>query len=604
MIFINNLEYYKKVKLVIWDLDDTFWKGTISEENVTLVQDNIDLVKALNRRGIINSICSKNDYDTVSLFLKDKLLIDEFVFLSINWDPKGKRIKEMINTMSLREENVLFIDDNASNLREVEFYNPNIMIAEPDVITFLLQNVNTVGKDDQYLSRVNQYRLLEKRNIESKKYNSNEDFLINCGITVEILSDCNNEIDRLFELTSRTNQLNFTKNRYSFDEFKRLLQDYSCYYVKCKDKFGDYGVIGFISFDSDILHDFLFSCRTMGMGIEQYVYSYFNFPNIQIVEPVSGSLEKGITPKYINQIKKDHQIEVSNNLEKSVLIKGPCDLEVIVSFISNKENLITEFNFMDKNGIQVDYYNHSINILNCIRLNKQEKDELVHDYSFLSEESFNTVLFDNHYDVVCLSPLMDATLGVYTSVNSNMKVAYGLSATSLTDPTNWILYKEKKIMTARSVFDDSSLDLFKKRFTKIDYGVKDIVNNYKEILDYISPDKVIIILLLSELEFISKDPNYQFNGKEILHKDINCSLVKEFSSRKNVYFINPSDFITKQSDYFDNINHYSKEVYYKLAKEIITIVNNTINTKIKKKSIINMKIQDLMYKLYKKIKKK
>ena len=36
-----------KIKLVIWDLDDTFWSGTISEEKIISSDYNIDLLKKL-----------------------------------------------------------------------------------------------------------------------------------------------------------------------------------------------------------------------------------------------------------------------------------------------------------------------------------------------------------------------------------------------------------------------------------------------------------------------------------------------------------------------------------------------------------------------------
>ena len=49
------------VKLVVWDLDDTFWQGTLSEGPVVIDPDRVDLVRTLNRRGIVNAICSKND---------------------------------------------------------------------------------------------------------------------------------------------------------------------------------------------------------------------------------------------------------------------------------------------------------------------------------------------------------------------------------------------------------------------------------------------------------------------------------------------------------------------------------------------------------------
>ena len=54
---------YSKIKLVIWDLDDTFWKGTLSEGPIVSIAENIQLVRDLTDRGIVNSICSKNDYE-------------------------------------------------------------------------------------------------------------------------------------------------------------------------------------------------------------------------------------------------------------------------------------------------------------------------------------------------------------------------------------------------------------------------------------------------------------------------------------------------------------------------------------------------------------
>lgn len=54
-----------EIKLIIWDLDDTFWKGTLSEENVHPLSMNINLIKRLAERGIISAIYSKNDFAAV-----------------------------------------------------------------------------------------------------------------------------------------------------------------------------------------------------------------------------------------------------------------------------------------------------------------------------------------------------------------------------------------------------------------------------------------------------------------------------------------------------------------------------------------------------------
>ncbi len=36
-----------KIKLVIWDLDDTFWNGTLSEGEINPIEKNIQLIKDL-----------------------------------------------------------------------------------------------------------------------------------------------------------------------------------------------------------------------------------------------------------------------------------------------------------------------------------------------------------------------------------------------------------------------------------------------------------------------------------------------------------------------------------------------------------------------------
>lgn len=52
------------IRLVIWDLDETFWRGTLTEGGISeYVREHHDTVIELARRGI-TSICSKNDHST------------------------------------------------------------------------------------------------------------------------------------------------------------------------------------------------------------------------------------------------------------------------------------------------------------------------------------------------------------------------------------------------------------------------------------------------------------------------------------------------------------------------------------------------------------
>ena len=63
---------FEKIKIVIWDLDETFWKGTFSEGTVEIPEQNRTLIRLLTDIGIVNSICSKNNERQVKDYLKSQ----------------------------------------------------------------------------------------------------------------------------------------------------------------------------------------------------------------------------------------------------------------------------------------------------------------------------------------------------------------------------------------------------------------------------------------------------------------------------------------------------------------------------------------------------
>ena len=224
----------KDIKVVIWDLDETFWNGTLSEGGITPVQAHIDLVKALVDRGIMCSICSKNDYEQAKAKLTELGIWDRFVFPHIDWTPKGQAVKSILERMQLRDENALFLDDNHLNIEEVKFFSPRIACVDasgatdgsrPD-LSGLGALPQLAGKDDRDHSRLTQYRVLETKEHDQKEGNlNNEDFLRQSKIELKIITDFDDKMDRVLELINRTNQLNFTKQRVTTDEQKAELAE-------------------------------------------------------------------------------------------------------------------------------------------------------------------------------------------------------------------------------------------------------------------------------------------------------------------------------------------------------------------------------------------
>ena len=227
--------------------------GTLSESGIEYCPTNDDLVIALAERGIVSAICSKNDMETTKAVLVEKGIWDYFIFPSIDWNPKGPRIKALIEDVQLRPETVLFIDDNSLNLREAEHFVPGLQTADVDIIPTILASPLFKGKDDKKLSRLNQYRLLETRKADEAIASDNTEFLRSCDIRVEIERNVEANIDRAIELINRTNQLNFTKKRLPEDpeQARAELEGDTgpfCnagWTYRVTDRYGDYGYCGF-----------------------------------------------------------------------------------------------------------------------------------------------------------------------------------------------------------------------------------------------------------------------------------------------------------------------------------------------------------------------
>ena len=252
----------EKVRLVVWDLDDTFWRGTVSEGGMTsYIQSHHDTVIELAKRGIMSSVCSKNDEETIFKILREKGILDYFIFPSINWEAKGPRLAALIEAVQLRPSTVMFIDDNPGNRAEARAFEPELQIEDETFVEKMLDDWRFEGKPDEALSRLSQYKLLEMRKSDQKKsQGSSENFLRECDIKVYIEYDIASNIDRAIELINRTNQLNFTKKRLpdNFEEARKLLlRDVNLGtrqsgLVRVADKYGDYGFVGFFMVENGV----------------------------------------------------------------------------------------------------------------------------------------------------------------------------------------------------------------------------------------------------------------------------------------------------------------------------------------------------------------
>lgn len=326
-----------QVKLVVWDLDETFWKGTLSEEGMTPIPAYVEMVKTLADRGIMSSICSKNDFDTARGELEKLGVWEYFVFPHIDWTPKGQAIKTMLEQAGLRAPNVVFLDDNHMNLEEAAFFNAGLMCVDAtQPLEGLLDLPQFQGKDDRKHSRLKQYKMLEtKQAAQADGALDNMAFLRQSDIRVEILTDLAPHMDRVLELINRTNQLNFTKKRVETpearEELDALLATSGVHagLVRVVDRYGDYGIVGFfaarVKYSGTTVHHFCFSCRTLNMGVEQFVWQRIGAPEFEVKGPVANPLDTDAEVDWISEASSSDQV-FSEQDDRTLCLVGGCDL--------------------------------------------------------------------------------------------------------------------------------------------------------------------------------------------------------------------------------------------------------------------------------------
>lgn len=585
---------YSKIKIVIWDLDETFWEGIFSEGPIKSIPKNIKLVKDLTDIGIVNSVCSRNDKEPTEKKLEELGVGDYFVFNSIDWNPKGQKINKTLKDMGLRAENTLFIDDNHLNLEEAKFFNEEIMVAMPDEIQGLIEWCNNQEKKDLNHKRLNQYKILEEKTKEKEQIGSNEEFLLSSNIKVEIKNDCENQIDRLSEMILRTNQLNFTKNRMEKDELITLLNEdgVDAGYASAKDRFGDYGIIGMYVVKNNELIHFLFSCRTIGMGIEQYVYAKLGYPKLEVVGTVIGEVDDSDAPAWINQEGQDDNQGKETTNDAKVLIKGPCDLKALFSYIDLGKNSDSEFTFINERGVSDEQINHTTHIVEAKTISNGQKDMLYDELPFADKEMYSDLIYRKKYDVVFISILNEANLGLYKRKETGELVAFTESVFPMTDKENWDGYIEGKLWTGGCKFTKEFFEEFSNKYEFLGrITAEDFTKNLEFIRNNLSNDTLLVIMLGSETQFKGNE-FAAYKDREKMHKEYNDAARVFAKDKENTTVLDVNNYITGQESFYKNINHFIPKIYYEMAQDMIKLINDWTGQKVAKTSFILKTIAD------------
>ena len=283
-------------KCIVLDLDNTLWGGIVGEdgfEGIKLGDDPVGRayaefqhnLLALNQRGILLAINSKNNFDDAMQIIKEHpnmvLKEDNFTCIRINWNDKAVNMKEISDELNIGLDSMVFFDDDPVNREYVKSNLPEIQIVEisdPSNSSKILKSMNdfqVLKITDEDTTRNKMYLEQRKRTELKTQVGDLQDFLKQLSISVKIKNADNFTIPRISQLTLKTNQFNLTTRRYQEEDIKKFSQDKDKI-VECaqvQDKFGDNGITGVYVINKDnkqewTIDTFLLSCRVIGRGVE------------------------------------------------------------------------------------------------------------------------------------------------------------------------------------------------------------------------------------------------------------------------------------------------------------------------------------------------
>ncbi len=286
----------KTKKCLVLDLDNTCWGGVIGDDGLSGISIGSETaisetytqfqkyVKELKDRGIILSVCSKNDFKNAKEGFEhpDTILkFDDFTSFKANWEPKHHNIVEIAKEINIGIDSLVFIDDNpvereivSSQVKSVSV--PNVGNNVIDFIDYIDKEayfeIISLSNDD--INRNKYYEDNKKRVEEESNFKSYDDFLISLNMSAEINDFNTIYLERITQLTNKTNQFNLTTKRYTSAEMEEVLLNDSFIkiYGKLTDKFGDNGLIAIsiASIIDNIAHIdlWLMSCRVLKRDME------------------------------------------------------------------------------------------------------------------------------------------------------------------------------------------------------------------------------------------------------------------------------------------------------------------------------------------------
>ena len=279
------------VKAVAVDLDNTIYDGVLAEDGargVRLTSAHRDIQAALVElagKGVLLVICSRNEGDDVARLFRERtdfpLQAGHVAVWQVSWDSKADGIARAAATLNIASDAILMLDDNLGELAAATRAHPGMKLLfaghSPQHTVEALRRfpglwpMQTTNTD---LLRNADIRANRQRAEAVAAAADETSYLRSLGVSLLFRIDPPDELQRLHDLSLKTNQFNLSLSRPSLAEVAGYLgqPDRRVVIISLRDKLADSGSVGslLLRHDGDrlVVEELCISCRALGRHLE------------------------------------------------------------------------------------------------------------------------------------------------------------------------------------------------------------------------------------------------------------------------------------------------------------------------------------------------
>ncbi len=288
--------YGRSRKVLVLDLDNTLWGGVIGDDGVDHIQIGRETpvaeaytafqeyCLALRERGVLLAVCSKNTESVAQAGFKHPssvLKLDHFACFKANWEPKHENLLQIAQELNLGVNSFVFVDDNPAERELIRAQLPSVAVPEigQDVCHYAAiiergRYFEPAALSREDLERNALYATNSERTTHQSTFLNYSDYLVSLEMVAEIDSFKPVYMERIAQLTNKTNQFNLTTRRYTLAELEAASREPGtiALYGRLQDKFGDNGLVSVVLGHSEgpdlQLNLWLMSCRVLKRDME------------------------------------------------------------------------------------------------------------------------------------------------------------------------------------------------------------------------------------------------------------------------------------------------------------------------------------------------